>query len=82
MPTLRPVADLLIEAAKLWASVIDTRRRRAASSADDVDARLVVAAMFDAVLSTTRWFTGKRPQNPDRVGDALGRPVPRRAAAT
>jgi hypothetical protein len=38
---------------------------------NNVDARLVVAAMFDAVLSTTRWFTGKRPQSPDRVGDAL-----------
>jgi hypothetical protein len=30
-----------------------------------------VAAMFDAVLGTTRWFTGTRPRNPDRVGDAL-----------
>ena len=30
-----------------------------------------VAAMFDAVLSTTRWFAGKRPQSPERVGDAL-----------
>ena len=37
----------------------------------DVDARLVVAAMFDAVLSTTRWFTGKKRQRPERVGDAL-----------
>ena len=69
-PALRPVADLLVEAAKLWASVIE----RGVSSGDfrkDVDARLVVAAMFDAVLSTTRWFTGRKRQSPQRVGDAL-----------
>ncbi len=70
MPTLRPVADLLVEAAKLWASVID-RGVADGEFRQGVDARLVVAAMFDAVLSTTRWFTGKRPQNPARVGDAL-----------
>lgn len=69
-PALRPVADLLIEAAKLWASVVE-RGVAAGDFRDDVDARLVVAAMFDAVLSTTRWFTGKRPQSPGRVGDAL-----------
>ncbi len=70
MPTLRPVADLLVEAAKLWASVID-RGVADGEFRDDIDARLVVAAMFDAVLTTTRWFTGNRPQNPARVGDAL-----------
>jgi AcrR family transcriptional regulator len=67
---LRPVSDLLIEAAKLWASVIE-RGVAEGELRTDVDARLVVAAMFDAVLSTTRWFAGKRPQGPDRVGDAL-----------
>ena len=70
IPALRPVSDLLLEAAKLWGSVVD----RGAESGDfraDVDARLVVAAMFDAVLSTTRWFTGGTPQRPDTVGDAL-----------
>lgn len=69
-PALRPVADLLIEAAKLWGAVIE---RGAASGQfrHDVDARLVVAAMFDAVLSTTRWFGGKQRHSPDRVGDAL-----------
>jgi AcrR family transcriptional regulator len=70
MPALRPVADLLVEAAKLWASVID-RGVADGEFRAGVDARLVVAAMFDAVLSTTRWFTGKRPQNPALVGDAL-----------
>ncbi len=69
-PALRPVSDLLIEAAKLWASVIErgvvTREFRS-----DVDARLVVAAMFDAVLSATRWFSGKESQDPGVVGDAL-----------
>ncbi len=69
-PTLRPVADLLIAAAKLWASVVE-RGVAAGRFRADVDSRLVVAAMFDAVLSTTRWFAGKRPQPPDRVGDAL-----------
>ena len=67
---LRPVSNLLIEAAKLWASVIE-RGVAEGEFRNDVDARLVVAAMFDAVLSTTRWFAGKRPQSPDRVGDAL-----------
>ena len=70
IPALRPVSDLLLEAAKLWGSVVD----RGVESGDfraDVDARLVVAAMFDAVLSTTRWFTGGTPQRPDTVGDAL-----------
>ena len=69
-PALRPVSDLLIEAAKLWASVIE-HGVVVGELRDDVEARLVVAAMFDAVLSTTRWFTGVRPQQPDRVGDAL-----------
>jgi TetR/AcrR family transcriptional regulator, cholesterol catabolism regulator len=69
-PGLRPVADLLVEAARLWSSVID-RGIAAGEFRDEVDARLVVAAMFDAVLSTTRWFAGARPQNPARVGDAL-----------
>jgi AcrR family transcriptional regulator len=70
LPTLQPVSDLLVEAAKLWASVIECGAARGELRAD-ADARLVVAAMFDAVLSTTRWFSGKRPQNPERVGDAL-----------
>jgi TetR/AcrR family transcriptional regulator, cholesterol catabolism regulator len=70
IPGLRPVAELLVEAARLWASVVD-RGVAAGEFRENVDARLVVAAMFDAVLSTTRWFTGKRPQSPDRVGDAL-----------
>ncbi len=67
---LRPVADLLVEAAKLWASTIESGVA-AGEFRSDVDARLVVAAMFDAVLSTTRWFTGKKRQSPQRVGDAL-----------
>ena len=67
---LRPVADLLVEAAKLWASTIESGVT-AGEFRSDVDARLVVAAMFDAVLSTTRWFTGKKRQSPQRVGDAL-----------
>ena len=69
-PALRPVADLLIEAAKLWGAVIE-HGVAVGEFRDDVDARLVVAAMFDSVLSTTRWFTGVAPQRPDRVGDAL-----------
>lgn len=69
-PGLRPVADLLVEAARLWASVIN-RGIASGEFRDNVDARLMVAAMFDAVLSTTRWFAGKRPQQPERVGEAL-----------
>lgn len=69
-PALRPVAELLVEAAKLWGSAIE-RGVAAGEFRSNVDARLVVAAMFDAVLSTTRWFTGKKRQSPDRVGDAL-----------
>ena len=70
MPTLRPVTELLVEAAKLWASVID-RGVAAGEFRNNVDARLVVAAMFDAVLSTTRWFSANGRQNPGRVGEAL-----------
>lgn len=69
-PALRPVSDLLIEAAKLWASVIE-RGVADGEFRKDVDSRLVVAAMFDAVLSTTRWFVGARARSPTRVGDAL-----------
>ena len=69
-PALRPVSDLLVEAAKVWASVID-RGIAAREFRDDVDARLVVAAMFDAVLSATRWFSGKESHDPGRVADAL-----------
>lgn len=70
IPELRPVTDLLMEANRLWTSAIE-RGVASGEFRDDVDARLVVAAMFDAVLSTTRWFTGKRSQRPNAVGDAL-----------
>jgi AcrR family transcriptional regulator len=70
MPTLQPVTDLLVEAAKLWASVIE-RGVAEGEFRSGIDSRLVVAAIFDAVLSTTRWFGGKRPESPVRVGDAL-----------
>ena len=70
MPALRPVADLLVEAAKLWSSVV-ARGVASGEFRADVDARLVVAAMFDAVLSTTRWFVGKEHRNPDHVAAAL-----------
>ena len=69
-PALRPVAELLIEAAKLWSSVIE-RGIAAGEFRRDLDSRVIVAAMFDAVLSTTRWFVGKKRQSPDRVGDEL-----------
>ena len=69
-PALRPINDLLIEAAKLWASVVEHGVAEGEFH-NDVDPRLVVAAMFDAVLSTTRWFAGVRRQRPQRVGDAL-----------
>jgi AcrR family transcriptional regulator len=67
---LQPIAELLVEAAKVWASVIE-RGIAAGDFRNNVDPRLVVAAMFDAVLSTTRWFAGKARHNPDHVGDAL-----------
>ena len=67
---LQPVVELLVEAAKLWASVID-RGVESGEFRDGTDARVVVAAMFDAVLSATRWFAGRRPLSPGRVGDAL-----------
>ena len=69
-PALRPVSDLLVEAAKLWASVVE-RGIVAREFRGDVDARLVVAAMFDAVLSATRWFSPKESKDPGRIGDAL-----------
>jgi len=70
MPALRPVTDLLGDAAKLWASLIE-RGIAAGEFRENVDARLVVAAMFDAVLSTTRWFTGKSQRKPGPVADDL-----------
>jgi AcrR family transcriptional regulator len=70
IPELRPVADLLVEAARLWSAVIE-RGVASGEFRSDVDARLIVAAMFDSVLSTTRWFTEKRSQRPQNVGDAL-----------
>ena len=54
----------------MWVSVIE-RGVASGEFRDNVDARLVVAAMFDAVLSTTRWFTERRSQRPDDVGNAL-----------
>jgi AcrR family transcriptional regulator len=70
IPELRSVTDLLTEANTLWMSVIE-RGVASGEFRGDVDARLVVAAMFDAVLSTTRWFTERRSQRPDDVGNAL-----------
>lgn len=70
MPALKPVRDLLVAAAKLWSGVVE-RGVACGEFRNSVDARLVVAAMFDAVLSTTRWFSARRPLHSDRVGDAL-----------
>jgi AcrR family transcriptional regulator len=70
MPALRPVTDLLLDAAKLWTSVIE-RGIAAGEFRENADARLVVAAMFDAVLSTTRWFTGTSQRMPGPVADDL-----------
>ncbi|HEY7627985.1 MAG TPA: TetR/AcrR family transcriptional regulator [Ilumatobacteraceae bacterium] len=69
MPALKPVTDLLVAAAKLWASVVQQGIDR--GELRDCDPKLVVAAMFDAVLSATRWFTGSRPQRPGPVGEAI-----------
>ncbi len=69
-PVLRPVAELLIEAAKLWSSVVE-RGVASGEFRHGVDARLLVAAMFDAVLSATRWFVGKEHRDPDHVAEAL-----------
>jgi AcrR family transcriptional regulator len=69
MSGLKRVTDLLVEAAKLWAAVVQRGVDR--GEFRRCDPKLAVAAMFDAVLSTTRWFAGARPQRPGRVGDAL-----------
>ena len=69
-PVLRPVAELLVEAAKLWSAVVE-RGVAGGEFRPGVDPRLLVAAMFDAVLSTTRWFVGKEHRDPDHVADAL-----------
>jgi AcrR family transcriptional regulator len=70
MAALEPVTALLAEASALWASVIE----RGVAEGDlraGTDARVVVAAMFDAVLSTTRWFARARPLRPARVAGPL-----------
>lgn len=70
VPLLAPVAEFRRKSLALWLDVVK-QGVKAGEFRDDLDADVVVRAMFDGVLGTARWFTGARPSKPDRVADSM-----------
>lgn len=57
---------------KLWVSVV-RRGVRSGVLRKDLDADLVVRAIFDAVYSSTRWLPPRGKSTPERIADQLAR---------
>lgn len=69
-PRLRLIERRRQETKRLWISVV----RRGADEGvfrEDLDADVAVRAMFDAVLSTIRWFPPLGRSSPPRIGSQL-----------
>jgi TetR/AcrR family transcriptional regulator, cholesterol catabolism regulator len=69
-PRLRLIEKQRQDTKRLWISVV---RRGVEQGAfrDDLDADVAVRAMFDAVLSTIRWFPPLGRSSPQRIGSQL-----------
>ena len=70
LPALAPVADLRAKLLALWLDVVK-RGVKSGEFRDDVDADVVVRAIFDGVLGAARWFGGQRRVKADRVAGSL-----------
>lgn len=69
-PRLRLIEKHRQDTKRLWISVVRTGVEQGAFR-DDLDADVAVRAMFDAVLSTIRWFPPLGRSSPQRIGSQL-----------
>jgi TetR/AcrR family transcriptional regulator, cholesterol catabolism regulator len=67
---LAPLAEVRRKTLVLWLEVVK-RGVKAGEFRADIDPDVVVRAMFDGVLGTTRWFGATRRRKPDDVAEAL-----------
>ena len=71
-PRLRLIEKRRQEMKRLWTSVVRKGVEQGAFRGD-LDADVAVRAMFDAVLSTIRWFPPLGRSSPQRIGSQLAR---------
>jgi AcrR family transcriptional regulator len=69
-PRLRLIEKQRQDTKRIWISVVRKGIEQGAFR-DDVDADVAVRAMFDAVLSTIRWFPPLGRSSPQRIGAQL-----------
>jgi hypothetical protein len=69
-PRLRLIEKQRQDTKRLWISVVRKGVEQGAFR-DDLDADVAVRAMFDAVLSTIRWFPPLGRSSPQRIGSQL-----------
>jgi AcrR family transcriptional regulator len=69
-PRLRLIEKQRQDTKRLWISVVRKGIEQGAFR-DDLDADVAVRAMFDAVLSTIRWFPPLGRSSPQRIGEQL-----------
>jgi AcrR family transcriptional regulator len=69
-PRLRLIEKHRQDTKRLWISVVRKGVEQGAFR-DDLDADVAVRAMFDAVLSTIRWFPPLGRSSPQRIGAQL-----------
>ena len=67
---LAPLADVRQKTLVLWLDVVK-RGVKAGEFRSDIDPDVVVRAMFDGVLGTTRWFGADKKKNPADVAASL-----------
>ncbi|MGB8861857.1 MAG: TetR/AcrR family transcriptional regulator [Ilumatobacteraceae bacterium] len=69
-PVLAPLAEFRQKTLVLWREVLH-KGVTAGEFRKDIDAEVVVRAMFDGVLGTTRWFSAGKTADPADVAASL-----------
>ncbi|MFZ4718355.1 MAG: TetR/AcrR family transcriptional regulator [Ilumatobacteraceae bacterium] len=67
---LAPLAEIRRKTLVMWLDIVK-RGVKSGEFRGDLDADVVVRAIFDGVLGTTRWFGAERRRRPDDVAAAL-----------
>jgi AcrR family transcriptional regulator len=67
---LAPIAEVRSKMLALFVDVV-ADGQRSGEFRQEIDADIVVRAIFDGMLGAARWFDGPRRRRPDRVAEAL-----------
>ena len=70
LEALAPIAAVRSKTLALFVDVV-TDGQRSGEFRREIDADIVVRAMFDGMLGAARWFDGPKRRKPARVADAL-----------